>query len=180
MHACDASSKIVMQLCLQNFYSNTRFQILNFKYFCRILRPLNRATKFLENSKTAVLFYFLWPICKRFFSDSSWKMFLVILSFSTKSFMNFRARKDLGFDFQNQTIVQTFPFAQTHLLALSPSSRFSLPRRLGAQSFGATLPHLTGRRCPGHAKSHPCPRSAPPFKPRRPLSPNPSRPFPPF
>ena len=90
--AYEGSSKYSMQIGLQKFYLNTRFQMLNLKYFCRILWPLNRATKFLETWKTAVLFFLLWPICKSFSNDSCWKIFLVILSSSKKSFVNFWAR----------------------------------------------------------------------------------------
>ena len=126
-------------MCTQSphFYSNTRFQILNFKYFCRILQPLNRATKVFENSKMAVLFFFLCPICKSFSSDSCWKMFLMILSSPRKCFVNFWARKHLRFDFQYWTVsfsrqgprVSLHLSLLSHLLALSLGSRGSAPHR---------------------------------------------------
>ena len=137
MNACEESLNFSTQLGLQKFYSNTRFQMLNFKYFCRILQPLNGATKVLENSKMAVLFFFLWQICKSFLIDSCWKMFLVILSSSRKSFVNFWAWKHLRFNFQSWTISfsRTSPRVSLHLsllpclLAISLGSRGGAPRR---------------------------------------------------
>jgi hypothetical protein len=125
-----------MQLWLQNFYSNTRFQMLDLKYFCRILLPLNRATKFLEISKTVFLFFFLQPNYKSFLGDSCWKVFLVILSSSRKSFINFLVREHLRFDFQTCTFfsrpgprVSLCLCLLPCLLALSLGSSGGAPRR---------------------------------------------------
>ena len=99
MNAYEGSLNFAIQLCPQNFYSNTRFQILNLKYFCGILRPFTRAIKFLKDLKTAVLFILLQPIYKCFLSDSSWKMILEILSSFNKNSVNFLAREHLRFEF---------------------------------------------------------------------------------
>ena len=109
MNACEGSLNFYIQLCPQNFYSNNRFQMSNSKYFCRILALLNRAIKFLEDSKTAGLFFLLRPIHKVFLSDSLWKMILEILSIFSKTLVNFWAREHLCFKFQTPTVVPPRP-----------------------------------------------------------------------
>ena len=109
MNACEGSLNFYIQLCPQNFYSNNRFQMSNSKYFCRILALLNRAIKFLEDSKTAGLFFLLRPIHKVFLSDSSWKMILEILSSSSKNLVNCYAQEHLRFEFQTSTIIPPHP-----------------------------------------------------------------------
>jgi len=66
MCASEGSSKFIMQLCPQKFYSNTRFQMLILKYFCSNLWPLNRSIKFLKYSKTVILFFFRDQFTKAF------------------------------------------------------------------------------------------------------------------
>jgi len=114
MCACEGSWNFVLQLWLQKFYSNTRFQIFNCKYFCRILWPMNWAMKFLQNLKTVNLIFLLQPIYNGFLSDSYWKIFLVILSCTSKNLVNFLARKHFGFKFRTSTL---FTFARTHMSA---------------------------------------------------------------
>ena len=142
-----------MQLCLQNFYSNTIFQRWNFKYFFRILEPFIRATKFKEISKTAVLFDLLQPIYKRFSSDSCFIVFLVIVSCSSKISRIFLRQGRSRFLVSNFTQGFRSPVPPVRRPSLFPA-----PSRLPVGQQGPQCP-LGGRRLASVA-----------MPPRRPLT----------
>ena len=159
MNACEGSLNFYIQLCPQKFYSNNRFQMSNSKYFCRILALLNRAIKFLEDSKTAGLFFLLRPIHKVFLSDSSWKMILEILSSSSKNLVNCYAQEHLRFEFQTSTVVFPRPGP-----CVSDPLPFHRASSLPGWAAGVAAPHCwppVGQRGPAAAvPSRPSARSS--------------------
>ena len=132
----------VLEKEVWNLFCKCAFKnfMLNLKC-CGILWPLTQAIKFLENSKTAILFFLLQPNYKLFSSDSYCKMILVILYCFSKNLVNFWAQEAIVFQIWTWTDISPFPLRLgPHVSLHPPLSLRLLAHPVGSWGGGTPSP----------------------------------------